>query len=376
MLRKGHHGVRLDAEAWDRLITWIDLHTPCHGTWHEIAGPERVLHQRDQRRAMLSRYAGIDEDPESVHAATYVVKTVAPATAEQEQDKDIALDAWPFDATEAHRRQSAGGPIRQTVPLDQGIELALVRVPPGSFVMGDRDGPADERPLRGVNIDKGFWLSQFEITNEQYRAFDSAHDSRLEHGDFLQFSEEERGYTLDRPAQPVVRVSADEATAFCRWLSAKTGRKFRLPTEQEWEYACRAGTATPLNYGSRDDDFSAHANLADLALRNSATYDPWKLPSGAIAPWRPADVRFNDRARVSAPVGSYRANAWGLHDMHGNAAEWTSSRDPSDAGGDRMVVRGGSWNDRPHDSRSAFRLSYHPWQRVCDVGVRVVCEAE
>jgi formylglycine-generating enzyme required for sulfatase activity len=375
MLQKGHHGVRLDSEAWDRLITWIDLHAPCHGTWHEIAGQERVLHQRDQRRAMLSRYAGIEEDPESIHETTYVAQTSTHAPQVRQRDEMIELAGWPFDEGEARRRQEAGGPIRQTVPLGKGIELSLVRVPAGTFVMGDLAGHQDE-PLRSVSIDNGFWLGQFELTNEQYRVFDTAHDSRLEHGDFLQFSEEERGYSLDQPRQPVVRVSFAEARAFCRWLSEKSGKRFRLPTEEEWEYACRAGTQAPLNYGGVDDDFSAHANLADAALQRIDTYEPWKLPSGAISPWRPADVRFDDLARASAPVGSYRANAWGLHDMHGNAAEWTCSTDRSDSAGDRMVVRGGSWNDRPRDSRCAFRLSYHAWQRVYDVGFRVVCEAD
>ena len=112
--------------------------------------------------------------------------------------------------------------------------------------------------------------------------------------------------------------------AFCRWLSRKTGREFTLPTEAQWEYACRAGTATPLWYGTVEGDFSRVANLSDLSHQTIDTFGDPDLPD-VIAPWRPADARFDDHSRVSAPVGSYRPNPWGLFDMHGNVAEWTRS---------------------------------------------------
>lgn len=377
LLRKGHHGVQLDPEAWDRLITWIDLHAPAHGTWQDIVGPERVGRQRDQRRAMLSRYAGIDEDPEAIYPASYVAAAaVQPAAPPAGPPEKIDLPGWPFDADEARRRQGAAGPVRQTIALADGIDLHLMLVPAGSFVLGDSSGQPDEQPLRVVTIDKPFWMGQFEITNEQYRLFDPAHDSRLEQGDFLHFSQEERGYLLNQPGQPVARVSQLAATEFCRWLSEKTGKTFSLPSEQQWEYACRAGTATALSYGSADDDFSAQANLADITLQRIDNYKPWTLPIGAVPPWRPADVRFDDHAHVSAPVGSYRPNAWGLHDMHGNVAEWTTSLEQPGTDNDRVVVRGGSWYERPKDSRSASRGGYRPWQRVFDVGFRVICESQ
>jgi len=91
----------------------------------------------------------------------------------------------------------------------------------------------------------------------------------------------------------------------------------------------------------------------------------------ALPPWRPADTRFDDGWRVSAPVGSFAPNPWGLHDMHGNVAEWTRSPYGGSAG--RRVVRGGSWLDRPRRARSSFRLHYDASQAVHDVGFRVVC---
>jgi formylglycine-generating enzyme required for sulfatase activity len=213
-------------------------------------------------------------------------------------------------------------------------------------------------------------MGKFEVTNAQFAAFDPAHDSRLEEGDYLQFGVEERGYPVNAPDQPVARVSWEAANAFCRWLSDKTGMAFALPTETQWEWACRAGTATPLWFGDTQADFSPYANLADASLSFVDTYAPWTLPSGAIIPWRPAVDSVNDGHRVSAPVGTYQPNPWGLCDMHGNAAEWTA--DDYDAG--RKAVRGGSWYDVPNRAGSASRQAYPPYRAVYDVGFRVVCE--
>ncbi|HPV38735.1 MAG TPA: formylglycine-generating enzyme family protein, partial [Candidatus Hydrogenedentes bacterium] len=147
------------------------------------------------------------------------------------------------------------------------------------------------------------------------------------------------------------------------------------PTEAQWEYACRAGSTSPLWYGGLDGDFSRAANLSDAT--HYTVYYPHS--PRALPPWRPADTRFDDGWRVSAPVGTFDPNPWGLHDMHGNVAEWTLSDYLPCPGAPgqpsaRKVVRGGSWMDRPRRARSAFRLHYEPSQSVHDVGFRVVCE--
>ncbi len=221
-----------------------------------------------------------------------------------------------------------------------------------------------------------------EVTNAQFALFDPDHDSRLEHGDFLQFSAGERGWPLDAPDQPAVRVSWEQAVAFCAWLSDATGSAFTLPTEAQWEYACRAGAATPMWYGAAAIDFSRFENLADASFQRVETHEPWKLPSGAIHPWRPACAEMNDGYHVSAPVGGFSANPWGLHDMHGNVAEWTRSPyRPYPYTGEEgtiaplRVVRGGSWSDRPLRARASLRRSYAPWQGIFNVGFRVVCRA-
>ncbi|MEI7900172.1 MAG: SUMF1/EgtB/PvdO family nonheme iron enzyme, partial [bacterium] len=321
MLRAGHHGVKPDAAAWESLTTWIDLNTPAHGTWTEIVGADKVNAQRDRRREMLKRYAQRDEDPEAVSgpvpASAFEPPAKKPA---QPAAARVELPGWPFEAAEARRRQVAAGTFERQVDLGDGVKLDLVLIPAGGFIMGDTNGASG--PTR-VALAKPFWMGRCEISNEQYARFDPKHDSRIERGDFLQFSETERGYPANSPKQPVVRVSWNAANAFCRWLSAKAGMPCGLPTEAQWEYACRAGTVTPLWFGGLETDFSKSANLADHSLRVMPTFG-WGLPSGGVPPWRPAIDSVNDGFRVSAPVGSFAPNAWGLCDMSGNVWEWTS----------------------------------------------------
>ncbi|MFA6243005.1 MAG: SUMF1/EgtB/PvdO family nonheme iron enzyme, partial [Candidatus Hydrogenedentales bacterium] len=319
-LRDGHHGVALDSESWDRLITWIDLNAPAHGTWHEILSMDYVAHQRDRRLDMARKYSPntARQDPEAILELTplqNVPKAETPALA-----SEAVPDSPPIAPTE---RRPAGP--KRTVDLGDGMTLELALIPAGAFRMGADDGYPNEKPAAEVSIDRPYWMGVTEVTNEQYARFDPAHDSRIEGGDFLHFSIEERGYPLNEPKQPVARVSWNEATAFCAWLSARTGETFALPEEAQWEYACRADSTTPMWYGAANADFVAAANLADRSLSRVDTFDPWKLPSGAIEPWRPVIESVDDGHRVSAPVGSYAANPWGLFDMHGNVAEWTLS---------------------------------------------------
>ncbi len=362
MLEKGHHGVRLDREAWDRLVTWIDLNAPCHGTWGQIL-PVPFDGVR-RRRELLRLYAGADDDPEALPAAPHAqVQPIVPPPLKTAL-QPVSLPGWPFDIQEARERQRAASlPHERTV---HGVKLALI--PAGEFVMGDTAEP----PLRAVRIDKPFWAGVFEVTNEQYREFDPAHDSG--YINFLNTNVTDRGYPVNEPRQPVVRVSWDQAMAFCRWLSERTGESFTLPTEQQWEYACRAGTATPLYYGETQTNFAPWANMADASLKKFADDARARGVLWRIQPdWMLRVATVNDGAQVSAAVGGYLPNAWGLHDMHGNAGEWTRSAGSENGG---KVVRGGSWYDRPKRCRSAFRLQYPSWQRVYNVGFRVIAEAK
>lgn len=301
---------------------------------------------------------------------------------------NVTCPGWPFDAQEAGQRQQAAGASAQLqIDLGGGISLPLALIPAGQFVMGGVDGAADERPLSRVQIESPFWIGTCEITNAQFSQFDPKHDGRVESKNTYQFGI--HGYPVNRPEQPVVRVTWNEATAYCQWLSKKTGRKFSLPTEAQWEYSCRAGTSTPMFYGQIAVDFSGFANMADAKLTEFAS-NPYTVDSPLKNPtkyddWIPKDSRFNDGALLSVQPGKYRANSWGLFDMHGNVSEWTRTtyqsypydsadgRDELSTTG-RKAVRGGSWRDRPQRCTSSFRLSYQPYQRVYNVGFRVVCD--
>jgi formylglycine-generating enzyme required for sulfatase activity len=306
-----------------------------------------------------------------------------PETAPAERPR---VAGWPFAAEEARRRQSAGAPSQMEVDLGGGVKMQMVWIPAGEFVMGETGGYADERPACRARIDRPFWMGKVEVTNEQYSRFDSAHSSGLEPMLWLKWTWEDYA-DLSQPRQPVCRVSWDEAGAFCRWLSQTTGRRFSLPTEAQWEWACRAGTETALSFGPAGTDSAPFANLADASLLSATAWARTKTPwsrTERVQPFYAADP-VNDKNMVSSVVGAYRPNPWGLCDMHGNAAEWTASAyllypfradDPRHADPRaRRVVRGGSWYDRADLARSACRTSYWPWQRVFDVGFRVVCEA-
>ncbi|MCH5372334.1 MAG: SUMF1/EgtB/PvdO family nonheme iron enzyme, partial [Planctomycetes bacterium] len=385
MLKKGHYGVQLDADAWDRLFTWIDLNAPCHGTWAETVGVAKTQRDHERRIALRKLYAGIDElDPESVgETASARVEPIIPAYQPVVADELMNPPGWPFDRIEAQRRQRAAGALtHRMLDLGGGVELPVVLIPGGRFVMGDPAGHDDERRTCAVEIRQPFWMGQFEVTNAQYRRFDPAHESRFEHKGSWVFWDYHLGWPLDRPNQPVVRISQREAVAFCEWLSERIDEPVSLPTEAQWEYACRAGTAGPFWYGDLDADFSGVANLADATIRQLA-YD---TDGRHTADMVPRDARFDDGSLVTADVGNSRANPWGLADMHGNVSEWTRSAYrpypyAEDDGrntpgpGDRVVVRGGSWRDRPKLARSAYRLSYPAWQRVYNVGFRVVITA-
>ena len=379
MLQKGHHNVQLDDEAWDRLFTWIDLNGPCHGAWGDVAD---IPCDNDKRRRELAlKYGGPKDDPEAVYETPrYEGQPIVPKQ-DQPKPESMKLAGWPLNAKEAAAKQRSTGPWKKSVDLGSGLRLDLVRIPAGKFVMGDVEGEPDERPQTEAAIPRDLWMSTCEISNEQFRRFKADHFS----GYFMKRSIDANGpgMVLDEPNQPAVRISWTEAVDFCRWLSEQTGLRFRLPTEAEWEYACRAGSDSPLAYGPIDTDFSKHANLADAAAARI-----YSVTGGVVVLQDiPADDRYDDGAIATTVIGSYQPNRWGLYDMHGNAAEWTLSTyaqypyHPHDGRNDittdtRKVVRGGSFYDRPKRCRSSFRLSYPAWQKVHNVGFRVVCETD
>lgn len=232
------------------------------------------------------------------------------------------------------------------------IGMKMVCVERGSFQMGqEKDGDFDERPVHKTTISRSFHLSAFEVTNTQYEQFDPQH--RALRGK-LGFSKEDN--------EAVVFVSWEEATAFCRWLSEKEGRPYRLPTEAEWEYACRAGSTTLYHAGDTLPE-AFHKNVKDRC-------------------WYPSTRDAGDV--VPLHIGRTPPNAWGLYDMHGNVEEWCADwygpyeafdqMDPvGRADGDFRVTRGGSHSTALAYLRSANRSGTLSDDRSWLIGFRVAC---
>ena len=383
LLEKGHYGVELDGEAWDRLVTWIDLNVPCHGTWSDALPIPFDAARR--KRELAKKYANLDYDPEAIpHLPPAPLKPVEPKEVEVEQGDTRAL-GWPFDRHQARLRQQAAGPrTERTVDLGGGQTMKLVLVPAGEFIMGNAyDGSHDEWPQTRVRIERPFWIGSQEVTNEQFHLFDPRHDSRFVRAQKMNVHS--RGYPLNEPRQPAVRVSWQQALAFCRWLSERTGEPFTLPTEAQWEYACRAGSRLPMRWGWFTEDFSERANLADRTIRNFSKWDYSPL-NQIYDGWMPLVESADDGALVTAEAGRYVPNAWGIYDMHGNAAEWTLSlyrpypydarAGREDLAAGRRAVRGGSWCDLPYFASASYRFGYCPWRKVHDVGFRVAAPAD
>ena len=291
---------------------------------------------------------------------------------------NLTLKGWPMDILHAANAQL--GAIDQIAPvttktliLGAGTSMTFRRIPAGTFIMGSTNGYPDE-VSRVVRIDKPFWLSEMEVDNAQYHTFDPRHDSRSQ--DQWGFDQVMPGHIGNHRRQPVVRVSREEAAAFCAWLSTNCNVRAALPTEEQWEWAARAGTDTPFPWGGLDDDFGKYANFADKSTR--WMYSAWdgaasiqvRRPYKADMNYPLRDDRFEDDWFTLNFTGRTRCNLWGLYDMHGNAAEWTSTT-TSDG---RAVVRGGSFASRPKDATSSFKTYYLPWQKVYDVGFRVLLE--
>ena len=285
----------------------------------------------------------------------------------------LALCAPSTDAKQrqANTAKALGCEVTREVKLADGVTLTLVLIPSGEFTMG---APADESKLDPdeappfkLTVKRPFWLGKFEITNQQFRLFRPDHNSRE-----IDTNWKDRvgpGPSVNGDQQPVCRISWLDAHAFCTWLSKSAGVQFRLPSEAEWEYACRAGTSTPFSCPA--DELFRYANYADQSL-------------GAVKPWALRDKDHSDGSAVASDVGKYLPNPWGSCDMHGNVAEWCDSAyrpypltsaepDTRLAPSAPRAVRGGSWDDRPRRVRSAFRLSYPPDYCVYNVGFRVMC---
>lgn len=408
MLRKGHHGVKMAPEDCLKIYEWIDLNCPFHGKWSppSLAKPDHwvqhpVPDQAKRRKELAIAYANVDDDPEAEHdryAAVVAKREVKPVAPEPKKPAPSTpkVNGWPMNELQSADAQLGAiwqiAPVTtKTIILGAGQSMTFRRIPAGVFVMGSANGYPDERPQAVVRIAKPFWISEMEVQNQQYNAFDPEHDSRYQD----EFGKDHvfPGHIGNHRRQPVVRVSWNEAMRFCAWLSKTCNVKASLPTEAQWEWAARSGTDTPFPWGGLDDDFSKFANFADRDVRFQVVgFDG----GGNIRRRKPFEIwqnyplheeRWQDDWFNLNYVGRANCNRWGLYDMHGNASEWTRSDyapypyvdgDGRNDGNPKTkkVARGGSFASRPRDGTSSFRLAYEPWQAVYDVGFRVVLEEE
>jgi formylglycine-generating enzyme required for sulfatase activity len=366
MLKKGHYRVELTRDDWERLYTWIDYNVPYPANWRESHRPPRdeQVERRAKHQELLADIDDHDEDPLPLPP---VAPFEPPAPSPDKPTSPVTCDNWPLIGDNARAMQKAAGNTQMTLSLGEGAAMAFCLVPAGRFVMGAAAGFSDEQPQSVVTIDRPFYLGQIEVTNQQYAQFDRKHQNGYIEGRGKDRTT--RGYSIEAPDQPVVRISWNEAMAFCEWLSQKTSHRCTLPTEAQWEWACRAGSNSAYSFGEYRRGVNRLCNIADMSIAR------WNYDR--------CEPDYTDDSPYSSPGARYAANAWGLFDMHGNVAEWCLStykpypyrtddgrNDPRTPG--LKVVRGGSWNDTMPYVTSASRWRYQPYQPVYNVGFRVL----
>jgi len=286
-----------------------------------------------------------------------------------------------------------------TLDLGQNVTMQMKWIPAGEFLTSK---PSDDvmgspaAPKIKVAITKPFYMASTEVTRGQFEAFVSQSGYRTEAeargwGTYWDKASKSNkpipgrdwrhpGYEQDSD-HPVACVTWNDANRFCHWLGEKTGRHVRMPTEAEWEYACRAGTTTRFQWGDKADAAKGWCNLTDETLRQALmkSVPPGITSDNPICSW-------SDGYAFTSPAGRFKPNAWGLFDMHGNLWEWCadwqgnaypgdgSSVDPhGPINGTKRVIRGGCWAEPPMFARSLSRVGWEPDNADFGVGFRVCC---
>ncbi|MEG2066998.1 MAG: SUMF1/EgtB/PvdO family nonheme iron enzyme [Tannerellaceae bacterium] len=387
MIDKGHHQVALDDKDYQTLCKWIDLNAPYFGSF-EIAGKYKATFpQYERRQELMKKYANVSVDWKKELAdyskalSNAPIQTIMPKAEPEQKIDRKKITRWCFDVNKAKEMQQNTNTLREKqIEVAPGINMRFVWIPKGSYTKGTDKGGKQPTDYKEVAIKDGFWMGALEVSNAQYCALVNEHDSRFIGQQWKDHTTP--GYPANEPEQPAIRVSWEEATDYCKKLSEKSGLNVTLPTEEEWEWACRAGSGDDMWYGARDADYSAYENLADLTIRDLAVwgldptvplpYDSWIREFWDFVP---RDTTSNDKNLISVRGGQYQANPWGLFDMQGNVAEWTNSECNTNKRyqGDKVVC-GGSWRDRASKATIATRRYYKKWQAPFNVGFRVIAK--
>jgi formylglycine-generating enzyme required for sulfatase activity len=344
----------------------------------------RIARLRDEALALLPKYGGIEQARKRLAQMLAIAEPGNPAVAELHERIDLAVHYGMFRPGQRFTDALGGGA--------RGPQMIVV--PHGGFRMGAGDGDAgaedNERPQRYLRFDRGFALSVREVTVGDFRRFIAAtgHRTRAERRGFSMAYDERSGNFARRSRvdwrsgydgrdagedDPVLHVSAKDAQAYAEWLSKESGRHYRLPSEAEFEYALRAGGDTTYPWGDAPDPPPETGNLTGAADRS---------PGGRN--WANAFAGYGDGYWGPAPVASFAANAFGLHDLAGNVSEWVADcwhdgyrRAPKDGaawlnpGCRTQVIRGGSWASAPTQTRSSWRAPASVDTTNARIGFRV-----
>ncbi len=376
ILEVGHHDVKLTEWEWSRLTQWIDYNAPEKGVYPLILDYKGV-DQYTRRIELTNKYgagAGVDWKQELEDYAAYLAAQPAQTPEEQKRSKskkakEVSVKGFPFTVEEDVKRR--------TVELAPGVEINFVWIPDGEFVMGSNDGLSDHQPAHKAKVKSGFWMAETEITNEQYAVLIPEHDSR--YVDQMWKDHHTNGIPANLPTQPVIRVSYNDVMEFCAKFQEATGVEVTIPTETEWEWACRAGSDKAFWFAEIDADYAEYENLADASISQVSLIKA-NSPYFEFYNYIPKNAEVNDKSGIQTDSKSYKPNPFGLYSMHGNIAEWCRSPYTDYSTGKeigeqtRYVVRGGSYFDRAKYSTAYSRRAYYPWQRLFNVGFRLIIE--
>ena len=354
-----------ERQAWDSGDPAVAL-----SEWRAAAAAE-------DRRAMLALgrlyLQGLGALQNYVEAHTWFNLAASRGLMEAAAERDaLAAKMTPAQVAAAQARAAAWRPGGEASTAAEGgvfrdcdVCPEMVVVPAGSFMMGsppsEEGRDDDEGPVHRVMIAEPFAVGKYEVTFEEW-------DACVSSGGCGGYRPDDGGW--GRGGRPVIHVSWEDAQAYVAWLSGKTGEAYRLLSESEWEYAARAGTTTRYHWGDDSSDQCDYANGSDRTAKR-------RQPDWTIADCDDGHYRI-------APVGSFKANAFGLHDMHGNVWEWAEdcwndsyAGAPTDGSAwelgqcDRRVLRGGSWGGGPRGLRVALRGWNGTGSRLSYVGFRV-----
>lgn len=396
LLKKGHYNVQLTDAEWRKIYNWIDYNAPDKGYFNANvlkSFPYQGYDQIERRKQLTDKYAGgagVDWKKEIADYAAQLknkgeIKPVMPKKVSPVKEKVLKVKGWPFAPDRVKEMLADEKETVKVLEIAPGVQMTFVRIPAGEFVMGSYHGEPDTYPTTKVKIDKAFWMGELEVTNQQYNTIFPQHDSR--YVDQQWKDHVVPGYPANKPEQPVIRVSYNDAMEYCKILSQKTGLNITLPTEAQWEWACRGGSDEDFWFGNLNADFGKKDNLADVTTNKFAVSGVDPQPMSPESPWykyytfltKAANV--DDGSLVQVGGKKYEANPFGLYCMHGNVAEWTRSdyvpypyKENPKKVSEYKVVRGGSYIERPKYSTAYSRKGFYPYQCVFNVGFRVIIE--